>query len=69
MQKGKIQRGQVFSDCLVPSFIDELNAVLATGEIAYDVAGMQSLVDQVRQKFTTDDPTDKQIREVFLPEL
>lgn len=31
VEKGKIKSGRVFSDCLVPVFIDMLNDELATG--------------------------------------
>lgn len=37
VEKGRITRGRACSDCLVPTFIDELNEILASGEITYDV--------------------------------
>jgi lipoate---protein ligase len=43
VEKGKIVKGQVFSDCLYPPFIEKLNEELATGEIAYDTAGIKAL--------------------------
>ena len=47
VEKGKIVKGQVFSDCLVPVFIDALNEELAKGEINYDVEGMKALCNKV----------------------
>ena len=43
VEKGKIKGGQVFSDCLIPAFIDSLNEELAKGDISYDVAGVADL--------------------------
>jgi len=43
VEKGLITKGKVFSDCLIPTFIDELNEQLATGEISYDVKGIEQL--------------------------
>ena len=51
VEKGKIVTGQVFSDCLIPVFIDALNEELATGEISYDVAGIEDLCNRVRARF------------------
>ena len=48
VEKGKIVKGQVFSDCLVPVFIDSLNAELAKGETSYDVDGIKSLCAKVK---------------------
>lgn len=31
VEKGKITRGRVYSDCLVPVFIDSLNEILESG--------------------------------------
>lgn len=36
VEKGVIVAGKIFSDCLVPAFIDCLNDELATGSITYD---------------------------------
>ena len=47
VEKGKIVKGQVFSDCLIPVFIDALNDELAKGEINYDVEGMKALCSKV----------------------
>ena len=41
VEKGVITKGKVYSDCLVPSFIDELNEILATGKNTYDIAGVE----------------------------
>lgn len=43
VEKGKIVAGQVYSDCLVPVFIDALNQELASGDIPYDVTGIKQL--------------------------
>ena len=46
-----IVKGQIFSDCLVPVFIDALNEELATGDISYDINGIKTLCDRVRFRF------------------
>ena len=51
IEKGRIVMGQVFSDCLVPAFIDALNEEIATGEITYDVQGIKQLCERVGQRF------------------
>jgi len=68
VEKGKIVTGQVFSDCLVPVFIDALNAELATGEISYDVAGIDALCARVLAKFENESSMDA-VRESYVPEL
>ena len=55
VEKGKIVKGQVFSDCLVPVFIDALNEELATGTISYDVNGVKSLCSKVSERFKGED--------------
>lgn len=35
VKKGRIVEGTVFSDCLIPEYIDALNKQLSTGELAY----------------------------------
>ena len=55
VERGKIVKGKVFSDCLVPAFIDALNEELATGAVSYDVDGVKSLCDKVRQRFKGED--------------
>mmetsp|Transcript_4372 Transcript_4372/g.7389 ORF Transcript_4372/g.7389 Transcript_4372/m.7389 type:complete len:84 (+) Transcript_4372:827-1078(+) len=45
VEKGLIVKGQCFSDCLVPPFIDALNEILATGKVRYDVEGIKSMCD------------------------
>ena len=47
VEKGKIVNGQVYSDCLVPVFIDALNEELATGTVSYDVNGIKSLFSRI----------------------
>ena len=51
MEKGKIAQGQVFSDCLIPAFIDALNEELAKGDVSYDVAGVADLCNRIKVKF------------------
>ena len=68
MEKGKIVKGQVFSDCLVPVFIDALNEELAKGETTYDVAGMESLCSKVSSKFESQDAM-AQVSEKYIPDL
>lgn len=43
VEKGIISKGQIYSDCLVPMFIDLLNVQLASGEITYDVPGINKM--------------------------
>lgn len=43
VKKGVITQAKVFSDCLMPIFIEELNEVLNTGEIKYDKDGINNL--------------------------
>ncbi len=31
VEKGRITKGKVYSDCLVPNFIDEINVLLESG--------------------------------------
>ncbi len=45
VEKGVITRGQCFSDCLVPTYIDAINEILANGVITYDVTGIKSMCD------------------------
>lgn len=68
VEKGKIVEGQVFSDCLVPVFIDALNEELATGEITYDVSGVKELRQRVQARFETMDGMDA-VNQTYLPEL
>ena len=49
VERGLITEGKVFSDCLIPSFIDALNAELAKGDISYDEAGVADLCERVRK--------------------
>ena len=51
VEKGKIVNGRVFSDCLVPAFIDALNDEIATGSISYDVNGVKLLCSKVSERF------------------
>ena len=51
VESGKITAGQIFSDCLVPVFIDSLNTELATGEYTYDVEGINRLCDTIEKEF------------------
>ncbi|CDW73105.1 lipoate-protein ligase a [Stylonychia lemnae] len=51
VQKGKISKGVVYSDSLLPTFIDEMNEILASGEISYDVEGIKDLGNKLSQKF------------------
>ena len=43
VDKGKISNGKVYSDCLVPTFIDEVNEILASGLIKYDTEGIDQI--------------------------
>jgi len=43
VKKGVITQAKVFSDCLMPVFIEGLNEVLNTGEIKYDSEGINNL--------------------------
>ena len=43
VEKGVITKGKVYSDCLIPVFIDELNEIIGSGKITYDEAGIQQI--------------------------
>ena len=43
VEKGVIVKGQCFSDCLFPAFIDEINRILGEGNIPYSVNGIIQL--------------------------
>lgn len=60
--------GQVFSDCLIPAFIDALNEEIATGEITYDVDGIRKLCQKVQQRFVGEESMAP-IVETYLPEF
>ena len=66
VEKGKIVKGQVFSDCLVPVFIDSLNAELAKGETSYDVDGIKSLCAKVRAQ-SGDEASMAVVRDTYIP--
>lgn len=36
VERGVIKKGVCYSDCLLPTFIDELNNILEQGDIPYD---------------------------------
>ena len=55
VEGGKIIKGKVYSDCLIPAFIDALNEELATGAITYDVNGIKSLCAKVSKRFEGED--------------
>jgi hypothetical protein len=52
----------------VPVFIDELNEVLATGEITYDEAGIAQLFDKVAEKLGTDESIQV-VLDTYIPEM
>ena len=54
VEKGIIVKGQCFSDCLVPPYIDAINEFLASGTIPYSVNGIKQLCDQLRERFADD---------------
>lgn len=58
VERGMITKGQCFSDCLVPAYIDAINVILATGTITYDVAGIKNLCAQLREKFADDEANE-----------
>ena len=68
MEKGKIKEGKVFSDCLIPGFIDALNAELAKGDISYDVAGVADLCDRVKAQFQGEQSMAA-VLETYIPEF
>lgn len=68
VEKGRIVEAQVFSDCLIPAFIDAVNEELATGEITYDVSGVESLCKRVHSKFEADSAMDV-VRDTYLPQF
>ena len=68
VEKGLIVQGKVFSDCLIPAFIDELNKELATGEITYDVKGVNELCDRVSGSLGGEDSM-KPVVETYVPQF
>jgi len=48
--------GKVFSDCLFPDFIDNLNDIIQSGTIHYDEEGMHKLCDALALR-VGDNPT------------
>lgn len=67
VEKGKIVDGRIFSDCLVPLFIDALNEKIASGQYSYDVEGVTALCNGVAEDFA--DVNYEQVREVYIPQL
>ena len=68
VEKGKITEGKVFSDCLVPVFIDALNAELVKGDISYDVAGVADLCNRVKVQFQGE-ASMQAVHDTYIPEL
>ena len=68
VEKGKIVKGQVFSDCLIPVFIDALNEEFATGNVSYDVDGIKTLCSKLNEKFTGEESM-KAVVDVYIPEF
>ena len=65
VEKGIIKNGQCFTDCLIPTFIDELNEILKSGEITYDEKGIQDLGKRLTLKFQDNEV----VRDKYIPEL
>jgi lipoate---protein ligase len=65
VEKGLIKSGRCYTDCLVPTFIDELNEVLQSGQVSYDEAGMQGLGDKLSSRFQDNEA----IISKYIPEL
>ena len=53
----------------MPPYIDKINEILASGKVTYDVAGMNSLCDQLRAEFADESEQETLLREVYTPEL
>lgn len=71
VSKGVITRGQCFSDCLVPPYIDAINEILASGTITYDVPGVKSMCAQLRARFADDaaNEMNQTLHGKYTPEL
>lgn len=70
VEKGVIVAGKVYSDCLYPPFIDQLNHELASGKVTYDTNGIKLMCSRLAHHFS--DPADamqQQVRDTYLPEL
>ena len=67
VERGVIVQGQIFSDCLVPAFIDSLNDELATGTITYDQEGIRTLFSRVKTHFP--DGSFAMVHDQYIPEL
>jgi len=52
VHKGYIKTGKVFSDSLIPDFIDEMNDILESPEIVlkYDATGFKKLCEELRSR-------------------
>jgi len=55
----------VYSDCLLPQFIDDMNEILASGEISYDVEGIRDLGSRLREIYFENDTVVNK----FIPDL
>lgn len=65
VEKGRIIKGKVYSDCLVPQYIDEINAIIETGDISYDMHGIEELGHRLLMKFSDNET----ITQKFIPEM
>ena len=52
----------------MPVFIDALNEELATGEIAYDVSGIEQLCSRVGARFAGESSMEA-VTQTYIPEL
>lgn len=67
VEKGVIKGGVCYSDCLVPAFIDELNAILKEEQgITYDEQGMQRIGLLLAERCPQDNDI---IQGKYIPEL
>ena len=68
VEGGVIVEGKVFSDCLIPGFIDELNKELASGVIPYSTAGIDELCSKVSETLKGEDSMQTVVSD-YIPQV
>jgi hypothetical protein len=64
VEKGTVVGGKVYSDCLVPEFIDAMNFELGSKSYEYSVKGLSLLCEILGDKFA-----DNEQVQGWIPEL
>ena len=72
VREGEIKSGKVFSDCLVPEFIDIINEVLQEGiwGFEYSKSGFEKMMEEVeRELITRDKESYEETMKILFEEL